>query len=100
MVNPSTALVGGLGQLRCRDANVLVDRLRRAVDDKVFAATPGVPEMVLGDRIAVRVAGGEQRGGRETLPPARGDAGTGRRYCRRRVDGRCRGSDADGSPAV
>ena len=54
----------GLRELPGRHIDVLVDRLGRAVDEKMPAAATGVPEIILRDRVAVGVAGGEQRGRR------------------------------------
>src|SRR5205814_269849 len=67
------ALICRLRELRGRDVNVPVGRLRHAVDEELPAAAAGVPKIVLGDRVPVRVARGEQRRDGKNLSRARGD---------------------------
>jgi len=55
-VGAVAALIGSLRELRGRDVNVPVGRLCYAIDEEVSATAAGVPEIILGDRVAVRVS--------------------------------------------
>src|SRR5438477_523310 len=64
------ALIGGLSELRSGGVEVVAGRLSYAIDEKVPAAAPEVPEIILRDRFAIRVARAEQRRRGTTLPPS------------------------------
>jgi hypothetical protein len=82
------AQVGGLRALRSGNVNVPVGWLRYAIDEEVPATAAGIPEIILADRVAVRVARGEQRRDGKDLPGARRDVRVAHRHHRRGIDPR------------
>src|SRR5205085_2754747 len=62
IVSASADYEARLRKLRRRHVDDLVGPLDRAVDGEVPAASGGVPELVLGDRLVVGIGDAEQRG--------------------------------------